>query len=194
MFKMKNLVLSVCFVGCLVSSKSQAASGSGFGINVGLGVPFVTQAGVNYTFSDQWSMSFGYNLLSIDVGTAKAELSMPELLVHWHPFSGSFFAAAGLGSETMSTSATDATTGQKAEIKVVATATVLKLGWMWGASDGGFWYGIDMSMISPSSPKTTITSALPTTNEAYIDAEDAADKFGSTAFTNLTFFRLGYLF
>ncbi len=194
MFKIRNLVLSVCFTFATVGSIAQAGSAGSFGVNLGLGLPFVTQAGVNYIFSDQLSMSFGYNLLSLDVSGAKAELSMPELLVHWHPFAGSFFAAAGFGSETLSTSATDTATGQKVEVKVTSTATVLKLGWMWGADDAGFWYGIDMSMVSPSSPKTTITSPLPSTNEAYIDAKDAADKFGSTAFTNLTFFRLGYLF
>lgn len=182
-------------VACLfIGSSAHAASKGGFGLHVGVGVPFLSQAGFDYQMSDKFGLSLGYNMLDLSVGDAKSKLSMPELLLRYHPFSGSFYLAAGVGQETLNVSAT-ATGGAKAEIDVKATTTIVKTGWMWGAGDGGIWFGMDVSFISPSGAEQTITApGVPTSDQAYIDALDAAKKFGETAYTNITFARLGYLF
>lgn len=184
------LVIGLVFSG----SWSYAKGGGGNGINIGLGAPFISQAGINFGLSDKFGLDVDYGLLDLSVGSANVKLSMPSLLLRWHPFSGSFFLGVGVGQETLSAKATDVYTGESAEIKVTAMATVGKLGWMWGASDGGLWFGIDASFVSPSSPKSEITTSLPETDQAYIDAKEQADKFGSTAFTNITFARIGYLY
>ena len=195
---MKNLVKVGLFLAVnlwTAMTVSHAASGRGsFGINVGAGIPFLSQAGINYFFSDRFSLNLGYNNLSLTADTTSVSLTMPELLLNWHPFSGSFYLGVGAGQETLTAKGTDTTLGETAEIKIEAMTTLGRLGWMWGAGDGGFWFGIDMTMVSPSGAKTTITSTLPTTNQTYIDAVEQGDKFGSTSYTNLTFFRLGYLF
>lgn len=194
---MRSTLLKVLFVfaSLIFSSKMVlAASSKGFGINVGSGIPFLGQAGVNYFFSDKFSMNLGYNNLSLTSGYSKVALTMPELLINWHPFSGSFFLGVGAGQETLTATATDETLNQTAEIKVTAMTTLGKVGWIWGVADGGFWFGIDTTFVSPSGAKTTVTTSLPITNQAYIDAVDAGDKFGKASYTNLTFFRLGYLF
>jgi hypothetical protein len=78
---------------------------------------------------------------------------------------------------------------------VDVTTTLAKLGWMWGASNGGFWFGIDYSLVMPSNPKTTITApGVPVTEQSYIDAVKARDDFGSTSYGNITFARFGMLF
>ncbi len=185
----------IIFVSMFFSASwTYAKGGGGMGINVGLGAPFLSQAGFNIGFSDKLGLDVDYGLLDLSVGLAKVKLAMPSLLLRWHPFSGAFFIGAGVGQESFTATATDALTGQTAEIKVTAMTTVGKLGWMWGAGDGGRWFGIDASFISPSSPTTEITSALPSTDQAYIDAQEQADKFGSTAYNNITFARIGYLF
>lgn len=172
-----------------------ASSGSGVGLQVGLGLPFVSQAGFHYKATDKFGFSLGYNLLDFSLGDSKTKLSMPEFLVHYHPFSGSFFVAAGVGQENLKVSATDITTGTEVAIEVAATTTVIKTGWMWGITNGGFWFGIDMSYVMPSGGTPTITApGVPASSQSYIDAVEAADKFSKTAYTNFTFARLGWIF
>jgi hypothetical protein len=186
-------LLAVSFF--FLSAFAHAAGGHGrFGLNAGLGIPFLTQGGVNMYFSDNVGLDIDYGILSITSGQSKTSLSMPSALLKWHPFSGSFFIGAGVGQETLDSKATDVTTSETAEIKVTAMTAIGKLGWMWGSQDGGLWFGLDLSFISPSGAKTTITSDLPTTNSAYQDAQTQADKFGKTSYTNITFARLGFLF
>lgn len=176
------------------SAAHAASSGGGFGLNVGLGMPFLSQAGLNYQFSDRFGMSAGYNLFDVKVGTAGAKLSMPEILFNYHPFSGSFFVGVGAGQEKL-----EVTSGNvgvdEVSIDVEAMTTILKTGWMWGASNGGFWFGMDVSYISPSGAKQTIKApGVPVTDKSYTDAVDAADQFGKTSYMNITFARFGWLF
>lgn len=174
---------------------AQAAPTNSFGLNVGIGLPFLGQVGAHYYFSENLNLSAGYNHLNLDVGDASAKLTMPEILLNYHPFAGSFFIGAGIGTESLEVTATDSATSQQAKATVDAITTIIKTGWMWGASDGGFWFGMDISYIMPSSPDTTITApGVPPTSQAYIDTLDAADKFGETSYVNITFARLGWLF
>lgn len=191
--------LKMAFISTLVllfnSNFASAASNGGLGINVGVGVPFLSQAGVDYMFSDQFGIHLGYNNLTLTAGEASVALTMPELVLTYHPFSGAFFIGAGVGQETLVSKAKDTATGLEAKIEITANTTIGKIGWMWGVADGGFWFGIDASFVSPSGSKNTITApGLSATDEAYQDAVESADKFGSTSYSNITFARLGYLF
>ncbi len=185
-------ILLSAFVAPAAFAKSSAGT---FGLNVGVGVPYLTQAGLNYRMSDMFSISAGYNLLDVDVDTASAKLAMPELLLNFHPFSGSYFIGAGVGQESLEVTATESLGTNEVEIDVDAMTTIVKTGWMWGASNGGFWFGIDFAYIMPSGAETTIKApGVPTSDPSYQDAVDAADKFGDSAYGNITFIRLGYLF
>lgn len=191
---MKNLLLILSFLLTIGTAVNTNAA-SGFGFQVGLGLPFLSQSGVYYYFNDQFGVDVSTNSLDIDLGTASIGLSMPQLLVNYHPFSGSFFVALGMGQLTSTISATDSTTGLKATAEIVANTTIGKMGWTWGIADGGLWLGIDYSMIMPSSPKTTITAnGVPTNTTAYTDLVDASNKYGETSLGNITYLRIGYLF
>ena len=193
MRKFKLIFIGLSFV---ISFTSFGASSSGgLGINVGAGLPFLTQAGINYVASQRFSFSLGYNLLSLDNGLASVKLSMPELLVHYHPFSGAFFIASGVGQESLEATSSD-TSGNSVTLKVDASTFIGKLGWMWGAANGGFWFGIDYSFVSPSGgdPEITTTGSIATTSQSYLDVVEAGSDFGDTAYGNLTFLRFGYLF
>ncbi len=181
----------------LVGSGAQAASSNstGFGISAGSGIPFVGQGGVHYRYSDTFTFYGGYNMLSLSSGSASVDLTMPELLVQYHPFAGSFFLGVGVGQESLDVKSTDVTTGLEARAEVTAMTGIAKVGWMWGASNGGFWFGIDLSYIMPMNSDTTITApGVPTTDPAYRDVQDAADRFGESSYINFTFARLGYIF
>jgi hypothetical protein len=54
---------------------------------------------------------------------------------------------------------------------------------------------MDIGYVIPSGADVKISSGgVPTTDPSYIDAVDAADKFGKTAYPNFTFARFGWLF
>ncbi len=179
----------------LLSLNANAKDSSGFGLSVGSGIPYLGQGGVHFRLSEKITFYGGYNILSLSTGSAKAELTMPEVLVQYHPFSGSFFVGGGLGQEALVATAQDADSGQEVRAEVNATTAIAKLGWMWGASNGGFWFGIDVSYVIPMSPETTITApGVPQNDPDYQDVEDAANRFGETSYFNFTFARLGYIF
>ena len=187
-------LLFVSLLLCGSFAKAETSSG-GIGLNVGLGFPFLSQAGINYRLSDKIGFSVGYNLLSLTIGQASIKLSMPEALVYFHPFSGAFFLGGGVGQEKLETTATETGGADQVSIDVSAKTVIAKVGFMWGAANGGFWFGIDASYIKPSSPETTITApGVPVTDQSYIDAVDAANDFGDAAYTSLTFARFGWLF
>lgn len=169
---------------------------AGLGLSAGLGIPYLAQGGLDYKASSRWSFYLGYNTLSVDIGTSKVDLAMPEFLIRYHPFARSFYLGVGVGQESLDASATEVTTGQTARAEVTAMTGIAKLGWMWGAADNhGFWIGVDVAYIMPFSPDTTITApGIATTDPQYVDVEEAADRFGETAYLNITFLRLGYLF
>ncbi len=183
---------AILFMGLFYSSSAVAS----VGVSGGVGLPFLGQFGVDYKASSQFSFYVGYNMLSIDVGSSKAELTMPEVLFRYHPFSQSFYLGLGLGYENLDASATDSVTQLTARAEVSAMTGIAKLGWMWGAADNeGFWFGVDISYIMPFNDETTITApGIPVTDPEYQDVLDAAEQFGETAYINLTFIRLGYLF
>lgn len=194
MLFLRSLIVTLFLLtGALVQA---APSGGGFGFNFGFGVPFLSQAGLSYHFNSKLGVSLGYGLLDLKVGDAKTKLSMPEVLLVCHPFAGSFFLAAGAGQETLEATATDSTGTHTAKGKVEAMTTVAKLGWMWGISNGGFWFGMDISHIMPSGAKTTVTAppGMSTNDPAYKDVVEAGEKFGKTAYTNITFARFGWIF
>lgn len=120
---------------------------------------------------------------------------MPELMLQYHPFAGSFFIGLGAGQESLLAKSTETLTGTEVKVEVKATTTIVKSGWMWGLANNGFWFGIDAAYIMPSGAKTTITApGVLTTDPSYLDAVDAAEKFGNASYLNITFARLGWVF
>lgn len=185
----KSILLLFVYLTLISTAKAE------LGINAGLGLPFVSQYGLNLTMGDKWSLNVGYNNLSFTLGSAKTSLTMPEALLNWHPFAGSFFIGLGVGQETLVVTATDADTNAEATAKVTASTTIMKLGWMWGKANGGFWFGMDIAYISPSGGEVEIeTSGGTPSDGTFQDVEDSGEKFGETAYTNITFARFGYLF
>lgn len=188
-------ILVICALVFFSFPLLAASSNKGIGLQAGLGLPFLSQIGIHYKASDKFGLALGYNLLEFKFTSGSTKLSMPEVLLHFHPFSGSFFIAAGVGQEDLKVSASDLTSGAAVAIEVAAMTTVIKTGWMWGIADGGFWFGMDASYVMPSGGKSTITApGVPTTDQTYVDAVEAADKFGKTSYTNVTFARFGMLF
>lgn len=171
-----------------------AKGGSHFGAAFGTGLPYLTSGSLIYVnSSNKFSASLDYNLLSLTSGLASVSLTKPEIGLKWHPFAGAFYVGAGLGQMSLKSEATDLFTSETASIEVTAMTITPSVGWMWGVVDGGLFLGVDIGLQNPMSPRTTITTSLPATEQAYLDAETQANTFGKTAFTTFSI-KLGYLF
>ena len=172
-----------------------AHADSGFGFNLGIGLPYIGQGAIQYFFNDKFQVAVEYNNLDVDVDTAGVELTMPAIMAYYHPWGGSYFIGAGLGTQSLEATSTDLGSGNQVTTEVDSMSTIIKTGWMWGKANGGFWFGIDVSYIMPSGDDVTITApGVPTNSQAYLDAVEAAEDFGDTAYTNITFARFGWMF
>lgn len=191
-------IISITFLICgnaFAEEGEATASGQQYGFNLGIGLPYIGQVGVNYRLNAKWAVSAGYNLLKLDVDEATAELEMPEIFFQYYPWAGSFFIGAGLGKESLEVTAKEQLDGDPISIEVDAMTTIAKLGWTWGTGNGGFWYGVDMAYIMPNSPDvTTNAPGVLTSDPNYQDAIEAAEDFGETSYPNITFIRVGYIF
>lgn len=187
---MKTLIATLILLTAFLTKPAQAKGQ--YGINYGIGLPYVTQLGVNYVLNDEFTFNANYNNLSMEIGDAGVDLTMPEFMVNWHPFSGSFYAGLGLGFQSFEASASSG--GVSASAEVDSTVAIAKLGWMWGLEDGGFWGGIDVAYVNPLGSSVNIKGAGSAGDSAYDDVEDSAMMFAETAYLNITFLRLGYLF
>jgi hypothetical protein len=187
---MKKLVFSFLIIILFTpNAKSE------IGINFGLGLPFIKQYGVDLRIGDALTFNVGYNLLDVKNGNASVKLSMPQFLINWHPFSGSFYLGVGAGKETLEISATDESSGASASADVVANTSLARVGWMWGRADSGFWFGLDATYVSPSGGEVNVEAdGLTAADKEYKDVVDAGKTFGETAYVNFTFARFGWLF
>ncbi|MFK8137855.1 MAG: hypothetical protein AB8E15_05805 [Bdellovibrionales bacterium] len=189
---MKKLIFTIFFSSLAFASTLKA---EGMGLHFGVGLPYASQYGFDHTLSDTWSYSIGYNSISASFDTASVALTLPEVVFKYHPFKGSFFLGAGLGQSSLEVTAFDTASSTTVAGAVDSLAVVVDLGWMWGKGDGGLWFGMDLSYVLPMSadPSIDAGSAL-TSSTAYQDVESQLQTFGETAYINITFFRLGYLF
>jgi hypothetical protein len=191
---LKNSLVFIFAIFISATSHAESSENS-FGVNLGIGLPFLGQVGANYTFNDQFRISAVYNILDLSIDEASAKLTMPEVFVTYHPFSGSFFLGAGMGHEKLEVTATENGGTNQVRAEVTATTAIAKLGWMWGAQEKGFWFGVDLAYIIPMNAKNELTApGVPTTDPNYQDVVEAMDDFGDTAYFNITFARLGYIF
>lgn len=191
----------------LFVSSFSFAGGSMYGANFGMGIPYLSQVGLNYIHpSKYFSSELSYNRFNMSVedgSTLTVDLTKIEFALRWHPFAGSFYVGVGVGNQTLVVKATEFILANTVESKAEVKSNLItpQFGWLWGMSDGGLFGGIDFSLHSPSSPKTTFTTNADSTEQAtqaYQDLErdvnEEGDKFGETSYISFTFLRIGYLF
>jgi hypothetical protein len=177
----------------LVSQNSFSAGN--YGVNGAFGIPYIIQGGVNYVdLPNNFSAELRLNFFTISAGVASVRLTKPEINAKWHPFQGAFFLGLGLGHQIATVTASEPNTGAGVKFSVSSTVATTSLGWMWGLGSPGLFGGFDFGWQNPYHVYTTVDSDIPTNDEAYEDAEDAARKFGEMGLPLVTLIRIGYLF
>jgi hypothetical protein len=182
--------ITILFFSFLVTTNAYSQVGPNFG----MGFPFLTQFGVDYQLNDRFTFELSNHELGFDITDASLSMTRQELGVRWHIFQGSFFFGLAYGNMNFSATGTDS--GQTVTFDIDAQTLTTKFGWLWGIKDGGLYVGMDFGIQSPMSTSTSITnsSGLPTSNQAYQDAEEAADTIAKASLPVVSFLKLGYLF
>lgn len=191
-------------------STSSASSGGNhmFGPSFILGVPHPIQLGVDYVHpSSMFSAGLSLGAYNMKVTDADAKLTNSEIALRYHPFAGSFFVGASLGNHKVTVEKTDEIdvggTPEEVTGKIELKANYIKphIGWMKGASDGGFYYSFEIGLVSPSGVKTDFTSdadaivqADPDYEEFEKDLEDDGNKIGKQSLPYLALIKVGWLF
>ncbi len=175
-----------------------------FGFHGQLALPNPLNAGLTYLHSSKmFSFELETGSLALKVSGVDVDFKNTALGFHWHPFAGSFYLGALVGNRVLS--------GKKMEVisSVPITATVeVKsnyvtpvLGWLWGLSEGGFFFGTELGYQSPSGVTTSLTSNADTTIQATNeyktlekDVRDAGNKLGEIGLPHFVLIKLGWLF
>ncbi|MCC2679842.1 MAG: hypothetical protein K0R29_2418 [Pseudobdellovibrio sp.] len=189
MLKLKSLLFIF-----IIALSTKAFAGP-YGVNFGLGIPYLTQLGVNYVdLANNFSAEARLNFFTVSVGIASVRLTKPEINAKWHPFQGAFFVGMGWGIQYATATATEPNTRAGIKYSVVSDTVTTTLGWLWGLSEPGFYGGFDFSYQNPYNVRTVIDSDVPVNDDTYNDAKDAGEKFGSLGLPLFTLIRVGYLF
>lgn len=192
--KFRVTPLKIILWAFLLCSSPRAFAGN-YGLNLGFGVPYFTQFGVNYVdLSKNLSAEVRLNFFTLSAGIASVRLTKPEINVKWHPFAGPFFLGLGLGHQIATATATAPSSGAGVKYSVSSSVATTTLGWLWGISDVGVFWGVDASYQNPYHVYTTIDSDIPADESAYTDARDAGEKFGELGLPLITLIRVGYLY
>ena len=149
------------------------------------------------------SASYGF-LPQLTISSVKLKMNGYDFRLKLYPFRGAFFLGVGIGSQTLTASATDSVSG----IPITASgsqvnsfvAPQLGWNWVWGS---GFFMGIDLGVQLSMSHTTTVTTdqdsnALVTGSTQYAGIKSnilkMADLFGKTPLPVLTLVKVGFFF
>jgi len=174
---------------------SQFTYAGPYGVNFGLGIPYVTQLGLNYAdLPNNFSAEARLNFFTVSVGIASVRLTKPEINAKWHPFAGGFFVGMGWGVQYATATATEPNTRAGIKYSIVSETVTTTFGWLWGLSEPGFFGGLDFSYQNPYNVRTVIETDVPVSDDSFQEAKNAGEKFGSVGLPLFTLIRIGYMF
>lgn len=179
-------------VGVFAGDRTLASSLSIYGA---YGLPYASQLGVDFDFGDYFGIEISINSGTLLRTCADVAVTMREGLLIYRPFGGAFFVGAGAGAYRMTISNEYTVTKSIFTIDALGQMAMIKLGWIWGRSNGGFWYGVDFIRNFPLNSKSTIhADGVDSNSQDYKDSTNSLDQFTRGSWGNLTFFRLGWMF
>lgn len=175
-----------------------------FGAHVALGIPSPLSGGLNYVHSSQiFSVELNMGSYGMKASDVDVKMSNAEIGLRWHPFMGSFFVGSYIGNRALVIEKSDTIQGQSINLKAEVKSNYVAphVGWMWGMSNGGYFGGMELGVLSPSGAKASFSSnadaAVKTTKE-YKDlndeVKDQGEKLGEITLPLWTMIKIGWLF
>ena len=169
-------------------------------------VPHPAQVGVEARLLDGYlgvSVHKGF-MPSIKVENYDVKLDNTDIGVKFHPWQGSFYIGALMGSQEVSVKGVEEIQGQMVNIdgKVKSKYITPHLGWQW-RYDSGFYLGMHLGWQISSGAKTSITATAPNLpaventqeyKDAKKDVEDQGNELGNKALPSVGLLQIGWMF
>lgn len=175
-----------------------------YGLHAAFGLPHPYTAGFNYVDSSKlFSAEINFGSYSTTLDGVDAKMSNIEAGLRWHPFAGSFFVGADVGTHTITAEKTETILGQAINAKADVKANYVspKFGWLWGGASAGFFWSMDFGALVPLNTTVDFTTNADATIKAQPDyatldndVHDQGKKLGETTLPLWTLIKIGWLF
>ena len=213
---MRRFVFFGLFLAFSGVSTAQA-DGWQFGPSLLIGAPHPLNLSfeIKPGMGSRWSLALTGGGLSVPVSGITVGITNVDVRGRWHPFSGSFFLGAIVGTQTISGKGSDqiAITGVgtvpvTADVSIKSTYVSPHLGWLW-IWGSGFMLGFELGWQIPFAPSSNFNINIDdATYNAYLDQvkttpqyqqlqnniQDQANRVGTISFPYATLLRLGWMF
>lgn len=173
------------------------------GLHAALGLPHPMTFGMDYiTAGKMFSFSAIGGGFSREIEEVTVGIRNLEFQFRYHPFSGSFYAGAGLGSHQITAKKKETITAVEVEAEVTVKASYVtpQIGWLW-VWDSGLQMGFHFGYLSPRSVttdlKTNADSTIQATNEyknLEKDVKKQGNDIGDTALPVVSLLHIGWMF
>lgn len=173
------------------------------GLHAALGLPHPMTFGMDYlTAGKMFSFSVIGGGFSREIEEVTVGIRNLEFQFRYHPFSGSFYAGAGLGSHQITAKKKETITAieVEAEVTVKASYVTPQIGWLW-VWDSGLQMGFHFGYLSPRSVTTDLKTNADSTIQATTeykklekDVKEQGNDIGDTALPVVSLLHIGWMF
>lgn len=173
-----------------------------FGLSAELGFPHPVNLAVQYFHkSRQFSLEFAVGSTALTIEGADTQVENQEVTLRWHPKARAFYLGLAFGNQKLEVKDSDTVSSQVVTVQVDIESQYVKpvIGWLWGAQNGGFFYGLELGWQFPSHDKTKIKTSQdftgnPDYDQLIDDINEVADIIGKSSVPNIGVIKMGWFF
>jgi hypothetical protein len=173
-----------------------------FGLSAELGFPHPLNLAAQYFHSSrQFSLELAVGSTALKIDGTDTQVENQEMTFRWHPNARAFYFGLGFGNQKLKVKDSDTVSSQEVTVQVDIKSQYVKpvIGWLWGAQNGGFFYGFELGWQFPSNNKTKITTSQdftgnPDYDQLIDDINEVADLIGKSSVPNIGLIKLGWFF
>ncbi len=173
-----------------------------FGLSAELGFPHPVNLAVQYFHSSRnFSLEFALGSTPLTIDGADTLVENQEMTFRWHPQARAFYFGLTFGNQKLEVKDSDTVSSQVVTVQVDIKSQYMKpvVGWLWGAQNGGFFYGFELGWQFPSNNKTKITTSQdftgnPDYDQLIDDINEVADLIGKSSVPNIGLIKMGWFF
>lgn len=173
-----------------------------YGLSAELGFPHPINLAAQYFHSSRkFSLELAVGSTPLTIDGADTRVENQEMTFRWHPEARAFYFGLAFGNQKLEVKDSDTVSGQLVTVQVDIKSQYVKpvIGWLWGAQNGGFFYGFELGWQFPSNSKTKITTSQdftgnPDYDQLIDDINEVADLIGKSSVPNIGLIKVGWFF